>query len=417
MKKQIVKISSLLLVAVLLIGMISCKKKDETVTFALSSLKAGSVDMNLATPATTVPINPTIEAGFTVAVNSVSVTAATVTLIGQYGNKSIEVTLTTAGTAVSIVPKTTLGNGSVYTLTFNGVMSTDGQSLGTVVRTFTTEGAFAPDGPIAYWNFENNANDQVGSFNPTSAGIIDLTYVASFKSIAGQAASFNGTTTLIEIPNGDLLDSTNDFSIAFWIKADSTKHGQFVMGLAGWYGFQFEINHTGNGGLGECKLAAQYRFADNTSGSEDLWFNGSGSYNGNGGWQGWTFCKDLTGSGGVNAILADKWAFVTCVYDATAKTGTMYLNSEKMKAQDFNLWPAGDPKLTVTGLKYNGKPGNNTFVFGFIQDKLDPTIMDDWAKYDNPDNNHFKGLLDDVRIYHRPLTAEEITMMYNSAKP
>jgi len=251
-----------------------------------------------------------------------------------------------------------------------------------------------------------------------AGGVIDITYEPSVKAIAGMAAKFNGTTSLIRIPNGNELDDCSDFSLAFWIKADTTKHAQFVMGLAGWYGFQFEFNSSSDDNKGMCKLAAQYKFADNTSNSEDLWFNGNGSTNANGGWMGWTFCKDLwTGGSSVNAIMADKWAFVTCVYDATTKIGTLYLNGEKMKAQDFNLWPVGDPKTTVTGLKYNGAVGNNTFVFGFIQDKDNPTIPDDWAKYEFPENNHFKGLLDDVRIYHRPLSQTEITMMYDSAKP
>jgi hypothetical protein len=418
MKKQIVKLSSLLLVSILLFGMMACKKKDTVVTFALASLKAGSVDMNLATPATTVPISPTIVADFSVGVNPVTVTAATVTLIGQYGNKTIDLTLTTLNGTITIVPKTILGNGSVYTLTFNGVGATDGQSLGSVVRSFTTEGSFAPDGPIAYWNFENNANDQMGTFNPITGGVIDITYVTSFTAVAGMAASFNGTTSLIEIPNGNYLDSCSDFSISFWIYSDSTKHDQFCLGLAGWYGFQFEINHADDNNKGWCKLAAQYKFANGLSGSEDLWFNGDGKTGANGGWQGWTFCKDLkTGGSSVNAIIADKWAFVTCVYEAATKIGTLYLNGEKMKAQDFNLWPAGDAKLTVVGLRYNGTPGNKNFVFGFIQDKTDPSIPDAWAQYSDPANNHFKGLLDEVRIYHRPLTPTEITMMYNSAKP
>jgi len=418
MRKQFVKLSSLLLVSVLLFGMIACKKDDEKVAFVLSSLKADAIDLNLATPATNVPIDPTIVAGFSVDVNAATVTSATVTLVSQYDSKVVELTLTTVGASITIVPKTTLGSGSVYTLSFIGVASTDGQSIGTVVRTFTTEGAFAPDGPIAYWNFENNANDQMGKFNPIAGGIIDISYVASYKGIAGQAASFNGTTSLIQIANGNLLDSCNDFSLVFWVKGDSTKHAQFVMGLAGWFGFQFEMNFSADDNKGMCKLAAQYRYADNTSGSEDLWFNGNGSTNANGGWQGWTFCKDLWAGGGkVNDYIADKWAFVTCVYDATSKIGTLYLNGEKMKAQDFNLWPVGDPKTTVTGLKYNGAPGNKNFVFGFIQDMNDPTIADAWAQYSDPNNNHFKGLLDDVRIYHRPLSQEEITMMYNSAKP
>ena len=187
------------------------------------------------------------------------------------------------------------------------------------------------------------------------------------------------------------------------------------MGLAAWYGFQFEIA----GDYSSCKLAAQYNYGDGTSGSEDLWFNGAAtnSTKDNGGWQGWTFCKDLTNSGGVKALFANKWAYITCVYNSSTKVGTMYINGEKMKSQDFNLWPAGDKKLGVTGLKFAGNATNNAFVFGFIQDKTDPTITDSWAAYSDPANNHFKGMLDDVRIFHKPLTDTEIQLMYNSEKP
>jgi hypothetical protein len=292
------------------------------------------------------------------------------------------------------------------------LMATNGLYLTALDRSFTTEGTFVPAGQIAYWNFEDNADDQVGNFDPAGGGVIAVTYEASRNAAAGKAATFNGTTTLIRIPNGDQLMNTDDFTLCFWVNADSTKHGQFVMGLAGWYGMQFEIA----GDYTWCKLAAQYDFGDGTSGSEDLWFPGNGQTKDNGGWQGWTFCKDLTNAGGVQALLADKWAQVVCMYNSTTKVGTMYINGEKMKAQDFNLWPDGDPKQGVVGLKYNGNAGNNTFVLGFIQDNTDPTIGDGWADYADPNNNHFKGQLDDIRFFHKVLTETEIQLIYNSEK-
>ena len=57
------------------------------------------------------------------------------------------------------------------------------------------------------------------------------------------------------------------------------------------------------------------------------------------------------------------------------------------------------PDLNMTGIA-----GNNTLVFGFIQDKVSPTIPDTWADYTDPTTGHFKGLLDDVAIYHSVLT-------------
>jgi len=282
-----------------------------------------------------------------------------------------------------------------------------GLVLTEAARTFTTLGTFVPTGVVAHWAFEDNANDLAGSYSPSASGIIGITYTASHNATAGKAATFNGTTSLIEIPNGDALMNTASFTLSFWVNADSTKHGQFVMGLAGWNGFQFEIG----GDFGSCKLAAQYEFAAGTSSSEDLWFPA----NGNLGWQGWTFCRDLTGSGGLQFLIASKWAHVVCRYNATTKVGTMYINGTKMK-EDFNLWPEGDPKTTVVGLKYVGNAANNVLAFGFIQDKNNPTITDSWADYNDPNNNHFKGQLDDVMIFHKALTETEILLMYNSEK-
>jgi hypothetical protein len=130
---------------------------------------------------------------------------------------------------------------------------------------------------------------------------------------------------------------------------------------------------------------------------------------------GWTYCKDLTGSGGLEAVIKDKWAHVVCVYNSTTKIGSMYINGELMKEQDFNLY--GEPKDGVVGLKYNGNAAGNQLAFGFIQGSTNRTITDTWADPADPANNHFKGLMDDVRIYHKILTANEVLLMYNSEKP
>ena len=92
----------------------------------------------------------------------------------------------------------------------------------------------------------------------------------------------------------------------------------------------------------------------------------------------------------------------------------MYINGQKMKEQDYNLY--GTPMSNATGLKYAGLAANNSLVFGFIQDKVSPTIPDSWADYTVPANGHFQGLLDDVAIYHSVLTQAIVTLMYNSGK-
>lgn len=425
MKKSIVIVNALLIIIGLMIGGVSCKKKEETstTTFALSGLvvqlDGGNIDLNGSMPATNVPLSPIIMASFSVGVSSASVTEATVLLVNTLDTTVVALSTTVTGSQIKIVPSNPLGNGTPYALVFNGIKSTDGQSITNVARIFTTFGSYAPAGAIAYWNFEDNANDQVGSFNPKANGIVDLVYANSYNATAGKSAYFNGTTTIIEIPNGDQLSNTPDFSICLWVKTKSQGHinesgnpkGHFVLGLGAFYGFQFEIN----GDYGSCKLAAQYELADGTTAGEDLWFPGDGKTGANGGWQGWTYCQDLTGSGGVANLLKDKWAFVVCTYDHATKLATMYINGEKMKQQDFNLWPAGDPKLGVQGLKYGGKTPDvvNELAFGFIQSRGGTMwATEPWGGYTIPTANHFGGWLDDVRIYHKVLTPTEISAMY-----
>ena len=71
----------------------------------------------------------------------------------------------------------------------------------------------------------------------------------------------------------------------------------------------------------------------------------------------------------------------------------------------------------MTGLKYAGNAADKKWALGFIQGRNNRTITDDWADYANPANNHFKGQLDDIRIWHKAIKENEILLMYNSEKP
>jgi len=395
--------------------LISCKE-DEPVPLTIDTIVAGTVDLNTATAPTGVPVDAAITITFSTDVDTATAKSANITLTQDYDDADISLAIQASGKTITLTPDADMGTGTLYVLDLGaGLLSTDGLALTPVSRSFTTAGSFAPAGIFAYWNFENNAEDQVGSFDATTTTAVS--YADSRNAAAGKAASFDGSATLIEIPNGDQLMNTSDFTLGFWIKTNSADktNGHFVLGLAGWNGLQFEIYGAYDG----CKLAVQYDLGNGSSASEDLWFNGgsTGTTKDNGGWQGWTFCKDLTGSGGLAAIIQDKWAHIVCVYNSATKTGSMYINGELMKEQDFNLWPEGDAKKGVVGLKYNGNATGNQLALGFIQGSTNRTITDTWADPADPANNHFKGLMDDVRIYHKPLTANEVLLMYNSEKP
>lgn len=411
------------MVALALVAMLaqSCKK-DEPVALTLSALSADGIDLNGASSATGVAADANIMATFTTDVDAATANSTNITLTRDYDGAMVSITITTSGSTVTIDPDDDLASGALYALSINGLKSTAGEVLtANISRTFTTAGTFAPAGAVAYWNFENSSvNDVTGAYSATEN--TDVSFAASKSAVLGMAAYFNGKTSYIEYPGGPSLMNTASFALSFWVKAESAGHvdasgnpkGNFVMGTGFFKGFQFEIP----GDYGWCKLAAQYDCGSVTEG-EDLFFPGDGATKDNGGWQGWIFCKDLIGSGGVPALLKDTWANVVVMYDAPSKVGSMYINGELMKAQDFNLWPAGANKLNCVGLKFDPTATDvgQGFVFGFAEDKSSALFATEpWGNVNSPDSNHFQGWLDDIRIYHRVLTQDEISLMYNSSK-
>jgi hypothetical protein len=418
MKKTRWILSGMLTIALFALVMVSCDDDDEPRAFTVDAATAGAIDLNGATSPSNVPVDPTITVTFTSDIDASTATDANIKLIRDYDDAEIPLTISAAGPVLTVTPDDDLASGALYQLNLgSGLMSAQAVPFVAVSRTFTTEGNFAPSGVIAHFTFENNADDVIGSYDPAATDIVAIEYVASRKAGAGQAASFNGTTSIIEIPNGDEFMENKDFTLSFWVKANSTKNGQFVLGLAAFKGFQFEIA----GDWAWVKLATQYDLGDGTTDAEDSWFNGSGETKDTTppGWQGWTFHKNVTASGGVgDTYFKDKWAHVVVTFDAAKKVNTMYINGEKVKEHDFNLWPTDSKKKNVVGVKYagNAAPGDK-LALGFVQGRENRTLTDDWADYDNETLPHFKGLLDDVRIFSVPVTATEVTLMYNSEKP
>ena len=407
------KILAVLLVMVGLVTFDSCKEADPT-PLSLVSATANDVDLNGATSPTNVAVGSTIKITFTTNVDPATVTTSNITLVRDYDKVSIPIAVSATGAVVTIDPTNDLNTGALFLLTLTANLKSDkGLTLTEVARNFTTAGFFAPSGQIAYWNFESNTNDVFGTFNASASLTKDVTFVTARSTPAGKAASFNGTTTIIEVPNGNQLMANKNFGLSFWVNVNSTKESHFVMGLSAWKGFQFEILGGPWTALDKgVKLATQYDLGGAVTDAEDTWWNGKPN-----GWQGSTFAKDVSTAGGIASYFKDKWAHVICTYNSTTKVGSMYVNGEKVRAFDFNLWPTGDAKKGALGVKFAGNATGNNLAFGFIQGSANRTITDTWADPSDVNNNHFKGLLDDVRIFNKALSETEINLIYKSEKP
>ncbi len=394
----------------------SCKDEEEPTAFTLSTLVAGSIDLNGATAPTTVPWKQdsvVITATFATAVDVATATSANISLVTDYNDVVVDCDIEVSGAVITITPTAGLGKGTKYILSFEtGLKATNGNVLGAeIVRNFTTKDPFVPTGMIAEWLFEGNAKDNVGSYDGVEVG---MTYTPGFS---GKAATFNGTTSIIEIPNADDFLSNDDLTISFWMKTNSTgkTSGHFVIGLGAFFGLQYEVF----GGYDGAKFAVRYTLSDTASTTEDFAFAKDATSKDNGGWQGIDFAKSIPEADMI-ALLKDKWLLVTFTFDAEAKKSTLYYNGEKMKSTDFDLWPDGDAKRVITGVTYSGVAPEvvNEMAFGFIQSRAG-TLWDTepWGGYDFAEANHFKGQLDDIRIFERAITEEEVLLMYNSSKP
>lgn len=415
------KTTHILLSAMLAIAVLfqACGTDSEPQDLNIESMTVGDMDLNSATSPTGVPTDATIDVTFNSNVQAETATTANISLVQDYDSADIPVTISVNGATITIQPEEELGSGALYQVTLhNGLLNEDDQPLANTSRSFTTAGTFSPSGIIAHWTFEDSPDDITGNF-PASAEI-DMTYTSSRNGDAGQAATFNGNTSIIEIPNGDQLIETDDFTISFWVKTDSQGHvnenndptGHFVLGLGAQFGIQFEIF----GGYDGAKFAVQYDLGDGTSGAEDMWFPAEATDANTGGWQGWDYARSLS-SEQMTGLLKDNWLHVTLTYDSAQKKTTLFYDGEIMKSYDFNLWPEEDAKRGTTGLTYGGQEPDvvNELAFGFVHSRAGMMWDNEpWGGYDFPTAQHFKGQLDDVKIYHKVLTETEIQLMYAS---
>ncbi len=411
MKKRHVLTGLLLVTILFTLALSSCKK--DPIPLTLEALLADDIDLNGLNAATGVSVNPTIVATFATNVDATTATASTITLTEDYDDLPIPLTIAVSGKTITLTITDPLANGALYQLTFTaGLKAINGLALDVIDRYFTTTGSFAPRGLVAYWNFNDNTEDQVGDWDPLPSNVIDITYATGRSAAAGKAAVFNGTSSIIEAPRGDLL-LTDKFSFSYWVKIDTTgKKIQFdVIGAGSFYGFASQIYPLYN-----ITNIIDLENADGTTIFAGFTAPCNGSDRNKAGYEAFpwlSYDKDLTGQGGLVAVLSNKWVNLINVYNGTTRINRLYLNGVLVNEQDYNVAQSTYP--TTVGTKYAGAVGNggDNLVIGFTQDRNSQSIT--W--YLPNEGNRFKGQMDDIRFFNKDLSASEVSLMYNSEKP
>lgn len=421
MKKQHGLISLVILTVLFMIVFTGCEPEELTIV----SVMAGDID--LISSADNVPVDPEIVAVFSTDLDLATATNSNIKMVQDYDYSEIDIAISISGNTITISPTEELGTGSFYQLSFSsGIKSDEGEALKAFSISFITGGNFAPAGAIAHWTFEDNANDIIGSFNPSPDGIVGITYTPSRNAAAGKAATFNGVTSIIEIPNGDQLIDAENFTLSLWFKTNSAGHvdadnneiGHYVLGIGIWYGLFYEIGPSGQGyqvaGFG----GVSFERANGFPAIGDMYLTPDELDSLRGGPSELVYVRNMTPEQLI-ALVRDTWLNVVLTFNRSTSELNLYYNGEKMKTMDYDNLPDDDNRSDVIRMKYTPIEGEeNTLAFGFFDSRAS-TLLDDWwfADYYQLYTYHFKGQLDDVRIYHKTLTPREIELMYESEKP
>lgn len=383
------------------------------------------LDLNGASVASDVPVDVVVKVTFD---RDIDATTATST---SFSIGDAPLSVSADGEVVTISSTENLAKGTDYSITVSGVKAADGGVMEEVSRSFKTGGRKAVVAPSessqsAFWNFDGNSMDQTGNY--VTSGEVAVTYGVDRFGFAESAVVFDGDATIIEIADADLMMASNDYTLSWWMKTNSEGHvnengdpaAQFVFGLAAFYGFRLEIPS----GYNNLNLAHRWQIDNGVDDpyvrNEGFSFNGDGVYNETGGWKGHTFEKDLTETGGLEALVKDRWTHIVFSYNATTKVGSIYIDGELMKSQDFNLYGETHPQFNCVGWGYGGEEPTTypELAFGFIHSRAG-SLWDTtpWGSYDVPTANHYKGMLDDFRVFSAPYSADDVLQLYNDEKP
>ncbi len=211
------------------------------------------------------------------------------------------------------------------------------------------------DGPIAYWTFDGNMNDDIGNYDGTCSG---EACPALAVGVVGQAYTFDGLNDFIEIPGLPVFGSGDEYTVVGW----------FFQGP--YYGSDVGI------------VSSENEPANPEDGSTTGFEVFLSPYDCDYG----LYCV-----GGAEAdgdlrpgINFSEWYNFAYVYDGS--NAKLYLNGVGNNVSSTSLTDTTDSSWFV-GAFYHGTEG------------------------------YFDGFIDEVRLYNRALTAQEVEDIYNAEKP
>ena len=211
------------------------------------------------------------------------------------------------------------------------------------------------DGLVGYWPFNGNANDESGNGNHGTVNGATLT--ADRNGVANSAYSFDGNSQNILLNKNLNSIVSNSITISLWVKIPQNGGGMAI------------VQNTN-------KSPYNTLFAVSTSPNYHQYI----LYGDN--------CNDKAASNfykNKNTSMINEWNLLVYTID-TKNSLKLYLNGQFMgEKNDGNVFS-------------NNCPQNTSLRFG-----------GDWVSHDP---QWFKGIIDDITIYNRALSEQEIKQLY-----
>ena len=217
-----------------------------------------------------------------------------------------------------------------------------------------------PPGLISWWPAEGTVNDQVGTNN----GALHAPATASAAGLVGTAFGFEGTNAYVQIPDSTSLRPTN-FTVEAWVKFNS-------------------LNSAGTGGS---PAGDQYIIFRQNSRTSDF--------------EGFDLSKTRVSGGDVFRLLIASSAgqSVQIVSSTLVSTGTWYHVAALRGTNYVQLYVNGQLERQ-TNITFAQDYGNYPLYFG-------TSGQSSW-------DHKLSGALDEVSIYNRALSSNEIAGIYQS---
>ncbi len=214
----------------------------------------------------------------------------------------------------------------------------------------------ASSGPLAYWKFDEGhgtvATDSSGNgHNGTIYGALWTT------GKIGQALDFDGTSNYVAIPADPSLDNLQGLTISAWV-----------------YPCQDKRWHVLDKGDGDKRL-----YAVGTSNTVDGRVRYSGTH---------AFSESKS-----NTVVLNQWQHFVMTWSAATNLTRLYRNGVEVvyTTQTAGTGTTWDDSVHPISIGMRG----------------DPTLPIDATTF-------FNGVLDEIRLYNRPLTSQEINNLYSS---